>query len=154
MELAMTAIRCIGALVALLVVSAVPVQSQQPVAAGRVKVASGEAFIVRNDRTVPAKVGEVVYEADGLRTGTDGRIGVTMKDDTRVSLGPSSEVRLNRFAYAPAEGRLAFAMKVMKGAAAYVSGRIAKLSPDAVRLETPAAIVGVRGTSMVISADE
>src|SRR5688500_9579635 len=95
MELVMTAIRCIGALVALLVVSAVPVQSQQRTAAGRVKVASGEAFIVRSARSLPAKVGEAVYEADSLRTGTDGRIGVTMKDDTRVSLGPSSEVRLN-----------------------------------------------------------
>jgi hypothetical protein len=31
-----------------------------------------------------------------------------------------------------------------------VAGRIAKLAPDAVRLETPAAIVGVRGTSLVI----
>jgi hypothetical protein len=154
MELAMTAIRSFGALVALLVVTAAPLHSQQAAPAGQVKVASGDAFIVRNQKALPASVGQAVYEADSLRTGTDGRIGVTMKDDTRVSLGPSSEVRLNRFAYAPSEGRLAFAMKVMKGAAAYVSGRIAKLSPDAVRLETPAAIVGVRGTSMVISADE
>jgi len=34
--------------------------------------------------------------------------------------------------------------------AAYVSGRMAKLSPDSVRLETPAAIVGVRGTTVAI----
>jgi hypothetical protein len=34
---------------------------------------------------------------------------------------------------------------------AYVSGRIAKLSPDSIRLETPSAIVGVRGTRMAIS---
>ena len=43
-------------------------------------------------------------------------------------------------------------MRVVRGVAAYVSGRIAKLAPDAVRLETPAAIVGVRGTSVAISA--
>jgi hypothetical protein len=35
-----------------------------------------------------------------------------------------------------------------------VSGRIAKLAPDSVRLETPAAIVGVRGTSLVIRASQ
>jgi hypothetical protein len=35
--------------------------------------------------------------------------------------------------------------------AAYVSGRIAKLSPDAVRLETPGAIVGVRGTTLALA---
>ena len=33
------------------------------------------------------------------------RIGVTLKDDTRLSLGPSSEVRLDRFVYAPGERR-------------------------------------------------
>lgn len=122
----------------------------QPVVAGRVKVASGAVFIVRADSVVPAQLGQVVYEADGLRTGADGRIGITLNDDTRVSLGPGSEIRLDRFAYAPAEGRLGFVLRVVRGAAAYVSGRIAKLSPESVRLETPAAIVGVRGTTLAM----
>jgi hypothetical protein len=43
-------------------------------------------------------------------------------------------------------------MRVVRGLAAYVSGRIAKLAPDAVRLETPASIVGVRGTSLALRA--
>ena len=129
-----------------------PVLAQAPVAAGRVKIASGNAFIIRQNAEIPATVGLAIFESDSLRTGGDGRIGVTMKDDTRVSIGPRSEVRLDRFAYAPADGRLGFAMRVVRGVAAYVSGRIAKLAPDAVRLETPAAIVGVRGTSVAISA--
>jgi hypothetical protein len=129
-----------------------PVLAQTPVAAGRVKIASGNAFIIRQNAEIPATVGLAIFESDSLRTGGDGRIGVTMKDDTRVSIGPRSEVRLDRFAYAPADGRLGFAMRVVRGVAAYVSGRIAKLAPDAVRLETPAAIVGVRGTSVAISA--
>ena len=142
--------RFCAALLVLLVVATAPLHGQQAPAAGRVKVASGGAFIVRSAKSLPAKAGDLVYEADTLRTDADGRLGVTMKDDTRVSLGPSSEVRLNRFVYAPSEGRLGFAMRVVRGAAAYVSGRIAKLSPDAVRLETPAAIVGVRGTSLAM----
>jgi hypothetical protein len=39
-------------------------------------------------------------------------------------------------------------LKFVEGVAVYVSGKIAKLAPDAVRLETPAAIVGVRGTTI------
>lgn len=128
------------------------VYAQQPTSAGRVKVASGTAFIVRNGAQVPAKAGDAVFESDVLRTGSDGRLGVTLKDDTRVSLGPTSEVRVDKFTYAPAEGNLALALKVVRGVAAYVSGRIAKLSPDAVHLETPAAIVGVRGTTLAIRA--
>jgi hypothetical protein len=123
-------------------------------AAGRIKIASGAVFIVRAGTTIPAQAGQVVFEADTLRTGADGRLGLTLKDDTRLSLGPSSEIRLDRFAYAPAEGRLGFVLNVVKGVAAYVSGRIAKLAPDAVRLETPAAIVGVRGTTLVIRASQ
>jgi hypothetical protein len=122
----------------------------QPAPAGRIKVLSGSVVVVRGGNAQAAQAGQPVYEADTLRTGADGRVGITLKDDTRVSLGPSSEIRLDRFAYAPAEGQFAFVLKVLRGVAAYVSGRIAKLSPDAIRLETPAAIVGVRGTAIAI----
>jgi hypothetical protein len=117
---------------------------------GRVKVASGPAFIVRAAGLVPAQAGQAVYQADGLRTGAGGRIGITLRDDTRLSLGPNSEVRLDRFAYAPAESQIGFVLKIVRGVVAYVSGRIAKLSPDSIRLETPGAIVGVRGTTLAV----
>jgi hypothetical protein len=134
--------------------AATPALAQQPsAAAGRIKVATGSAYIVRPSGTIPAQVGEVVFESDELRTGADGSIGVTLKDDTRVSLGPSSQVRLERFLYAPAEGGVALVIKFVRGVAAYVSGRIAKLAPDSIRLETPAAIVGVRGTSLAIRVE-
>jgi hypothetical protein len=120
--------------------------------AGRIKIASGAVFVVRGGQTKPVQVGEVVYEADTLKTGPDGKLGLTLKDDTRLSLGPDSEIRLDKFAYAPADGNLAFVLKVVRGVAAYVGGRIAKMAPDAVKLETPAAIVGVRGTTLIIRA--
>jgi hypothetical protein len=52
--------------------------------------------------------------------------------------------------YAPAEGQLGLVLRVVRGIAAYVSGRIARLSPDSIRLETPEAIIGVRGTTLAI----
>jgi len=140
----------IVAIVSLLV--AVPARAaEQPAPAGQIKVVSGSAFIVRGNTVLPAAIGQRVFESDKVRTGSDGRLGITLKDDTRFSLGPNSEVHLERFAYAPAEGHLALALNVVRGIAAYVSGRIAKLSPDAVRLETPGAIVGVRGTTLALS---
>ena len=133
-----------------LVLASAPAFGQQSVAAGHIKVVSGSAFIVRAAGIVPAQVGQAVFETDSLRTDADGRIGVTLKDDTRVSLGPGSEVRLDRFAYVPAADQVGFALKIVRGVVAYVSGRIAKLAPDAIRLETPAAILGVRGTALAI----
>lgn len=149
----MTHALCTAGLLMLLAGLAPPAAAQQASAAGRIKLVSGTASIVRAGTQVPAKVGEVVFEADALRTGTDGRLGVTLKDETRISLAPNSEVRVDRFVYAPSEGRLAFTLKILRGLTAYVSGRIARLAPDAVRLETPTAVIGVRGTRLAIRVD-
>ena len=145
--------RCCVGVAALVLSIAAPALTQAQTVAGRIKNTTGTAFIVRQNALIPAAVGQEVFESDALRTGADGRLGVTLKDETRVSIGPASEVRIDRFAYAPAEGRLGLALQVVRGLAAYVSGRIARLAPDAVRLETPSAIVGVRGTTLAIRAD-
>ncbi len=125
----------------------------QPGAAGRIKVMSGSVFVVRGGVAAPATANQVVFEADTLRTGTDGRVGITLNDDTRVSLGPGSEARLDQFLYDPAAGQVGLVLKMVRGFIAYVSGRIAKLSPDAVKLETPNAIVGVRGTTLAFRVE-
>jgi hypothetical protein len=129
---------------------AAPVAAQERPVAGRIKVSTGSAFILRDGAQIPAQVGQVVFEADGLRTGGDGKIGVTLSDDTRLSLGPDSELKLERFMFTPADSRFGLVLKFVRGAATYVSGRIAKLAPDSIRLETPAAIIGVRGTTLAI----
>jgi hypothetical protein len=126
----------------------VPAAAQSPATIGRVKVAAGAAFVVRGETSLPATPGLTLLETDSLTTGRDGRLGVSLNDDTRISLGPDSELRLSRYRYAPAEGALSLVLNFIRGAAVYASGQIAKLSPDAVRLETPAAIVGVRGTTV------
>ena len=129
---------------------AAPVAAQDRPVAGRIKVSTGSAFILRDGVQIPAQVGQIVFEADGLRTGGDGKIGVTLSDDTRLSLGPDSELKLERFMFTPADSRFGLVLKFVRGAATYVSGRIAKLAPDSIRLETPAAIIGVRGTTLAI----
>jgi hypothetical protein len=130
---------------------AAPAVAQERPVAGRIKVSTGAAFVVRDGAQIPAELGQNLFETDGLRTGVDGKIGVTLNDDTRLSLGPNSELKLERFTYAPADSSFGLALKFIRGAATYVSGRIAKFAPDSIRLETPAAIVGVRGTTLAIS---
>jgi hypothetical protein len=129
---------------------AAPAAAQERPVAGRIKVSTGSAYILRDGVQIPAQVGQIVFEADGLRTGGDGKIGVTLSDDTRLSLGPDSELKLERFMFTPADSRFGLVLKFVRGAATYVSGRIAKLAPDSIRLETPAAIIGVRGTTLAI----
>lgn len=146
----MVGLRTVGGFLTIVVLTTTPVYAQQPAAAGHIKVVTGSAFIVRQNTTLPAKPGDAVYAIDTLKTEADGTLGLTLMDDTRLSLGPSSEVRLERYVFAPAEGGLGMVLNFVRGVAAYVSGRMAKLAPDAIRLETPAAIVGVRGTTVAI----
>jgi hypothetical protein len=149
----MLGLRRFGGIITMILVATTPVLAQQPSPAGHVKIASGSAFIVRQNETLPARAGEPVFATDALRTGVDGTVGVTLKDDTRLSLGPSSEVRLERYVYAPGEGGFGMVLNFVRGAATYVSGRMAKLAPDSIRLEAPAAIVGVRGTTIAVRVE-
>jgi len=146
----MFGLRRAGGVLTIILAATTPVLAQQPSLAGHVKIASGSAFIVRQDTTLPARPGEPVFPTDTLRTGVDGTVGITLKDDTRLSLGPSSELRLERYVYAPGEGGFGMVVKFVTGVATYVSGRMAKLAPDSIRLETPSAIVGVRGTTVAV----
>jgi len=146
----MTRRSIVALLFALLTAS--PVLGQAPAPAGRIKLAAGMAFVVHEGQRVPAAVGIPVYEQDSLATGADGRMGITLRDDTRLSIGPQTTIEIRRFVYAQSDSQFAFVLTVVRGVVAYVSGRIAKLSPDAVRLETPSAIIGVRGTRLVIEA--
>ena len=142
-------VRSIGTLLVLMA-AATPAMAQQLTPAGHVKTVSGSAFVVRAHGTVPARAGDAIFATDTLKTAGDGSLGVTLRDDTRVSLGPNSEVKVDRYVYQPGEGGLGMVLKFVRGAAVYVSGRMAKLAPDAVRLEAPTAIVGVRGTTVAI----
>jgi hypothetical protein len=130
-----------------------PAAAQPAPGAGRVKAAIGTVSIVRAGQPTPATVGAVVYESDVLRTGADGQLAVMLKDETRLSLGPGSEVALASFAYAPSDGRLSLVLRVARGALSYVSGRVATLMPEAVRLETPNSVIGVRGTHALVRVE-
>ena len=139
-----------GGVLAFVLAAVTPVSAQQALPAGHIKTVSGAAFVLRQTASIPARPGDPIFASDILRTSVGGAVGVTLRDDTRISLGPDSEVRLDRYVYAPGEGGLGMVLKFVRGAAVYISGHIAKLAPDSIRLETPAAIVGVRGTTLAI----
>jgi hypothetical protein len=113
---------------------------------GYVKSAEGWGTVTHGQLTYAAAAGFPVYEGDLLRTFWNGRMGVTFKDDTRISLGPSSRVTIPKFVFSPAEQHYGFVLRLLAGTMQYLSGLMAKLSPDSMKVETPTATIGVRGT--------
>jgi hypothetical protein len=120
---------------------------------GNVKTISGKVSILRNNIAITPAVGETIFLNDILRTGPDSSIGVVFKDDTLVSLGPDSRLAITKFLFSPAENKLSLVVRMFKGTLVYLSGIIAKLSPDAVRVETPVASIGVRGTKFAVKVE-
>jgi len=121
---------------------------------GRIKVAKGTVTIERDGAVVPASVGARVQTSDRIRTAADSSVGITMDDDSLLSAGPNSVLSLDRYAFDPTTNQGRFDAALNKGTLSVISGRIAKQSPDAMTVRTPAIILGVRGTTFAVSADE
>ncbi len=120
---------------------------------GFVKVVDGEASITSADGTVAATPGAALHPGNILKTGENGSLGMTFKDNTLMSLGPDTELRIDEYLFAPAQGELKLFASMAKGTLHYISGVIAKLKPDAVSVKTPAGIIGVRGTRFLVKAE-
>lgn len=116
---------------------------------GYVKTVTGIAFVVTLGKPVRANIGSPVMQGSVLKTGPDSSLGVTFKDNTVMSFGPETELKVDEYLYAPVEGKLRFGSHLTRGTLNYVSGVIAKLKPDGVTVTTPTGMIGVRGTQFV-----
>jgi hypothetical protein len=133
--------------------TAVPAAAQETGAIGYVMKVSGEAAVVSDGKSVPAVVGTPVLLGSTLRTGPAGALGVTLKDNTVMSFGPNSELRVDEFLFAPARNELKLTTSITRGTMNFISGVIAKLKPEAVQVQTPTGTIGVRGTHFLVKVD-
>jgi hypothetical protein len=144
--------------VSALVVSALlawaPPAPGQSAEAGRVKVSRGAAWIERAGSRRPAAGGATVQASDVIVTGADGSVGITFADDSRLSIGPSTTLAIDRFAFDPTTHQGKFDASLRQGTLLGVSGKLVRQSPEAMTVKTPAAILGVRGTRFLVQTGE
>lgn len=120
---------------------------------GLVKTVSGEAAVIDAGNPLRAEVGTPVRLGSVLKTGSGGSMGITFKDNTRLSFGPDTELIVDEYLYAPERGDLKFNANMSRGTLQVVSGVIAKLRPEAATLKTPTGTIGVRGTHFLVRVD-
>src|SRR5471032_1794703 len=123
-------------------------------AAGMIKTVKGSAVIERDGRQTPLAAGARVLSSDHIVTGGDGSVGITLRDETLLSVGPNSNVWLEKFAFDATTHEGALNATVKRGTMAVISGKLSKQSPDAVQFRTPSALLGVRGTEFVIDVGD
>lgn len=121
---------------------------------GQIKNTAGQVLLLRNNAQQPAKTGDVVEQADIVITGANGSVGITLIDNSRLSVGPNSRIELKQFRFNPTTQEGESLTEIRRGTLAIVSGQIAKRSPDAMKVQTPTTILGVRGTTFAVKVDE
>ena len=121
---------------------------------GQIKTVKGTAHIERGGQKLPATIGAKVLQSDAVVTGADGSVGITFIDNSLLSAGPNSTLAIERYAFDPTTHAGAFDTRLTRGTLAVVSGKIAKQTPGAMTVKTPAAILGVRSTEFVVRVDD
>jgi hypothetical protein len=131
----------------------VSLASAEETKAGFVKSVSGQVFIGRKQVKIPAKADDKLFENDVIITGPDGKIGIIFQDNSVLGIGSNSQVNISKFAFEPANKKLAFLVQIKKGTLVYLAGLIAKLENKSVKFETPTSVCGVRGTHLAIKVE-
>jgi hypothetical protein len=118
--------------------------------AGTVKAVSGTATVERGGARLPLTLGSKVFPGDKLVTGADSRLALTLRDDTLISTGASSQLALKEFSFNATTQEGSLFISVLRGVSAMVSGLLAKANPNAMHVDTPNATIGIRGTEFIV----
>jgi hypothetical protein len=124
-----------------------------PADVGEVKVAKGTAYLERGAEKLPVRIGLPVQASDKVVTAADGTVGITFADNSLLSVGPDSVLAIDRYVFDSTTHAGQFDSTLSKGTLAVISGKMVKQSPDAMRIHTPSAIMGVRGTEFIVKVD-
>ena len=118
-------------------------QAQQ---AGRIDLIEGDVSIAdAKDRPKSLRVGDILRQGDTVTTGKNGEIHMTLDDGSVVAVRPDARMTIVRFQNKGMESDSSV-LAVARGALRTITGWIGRRNPNGVRVRTPTATIGVRGT--------
>ena len=88
-----------------------------------------------------------VYQNEKISTGSASATEITFKDETKLTIGPDSDVTLDNFVYKPGPVSGSLIMTVSKGVMRFTTGKLSKTS---YLIKTPTATIGIRGTIFTV----
>jgi trimeric autotransporter adhesin len=87
-------------------------------------------------------VGSGVHANETVKTGSAGKAGLQFHDQSNLSVGPSSQVRLDKFVYDPNKGTGSTVIEATRGTFRFSTGAQNK---GEVKIKTPYGTLGTRG---------
>jgi hypothetical protein len=122
------------------------VPDQQIGAAAKV-VNSVYGALESNQQTHWLRTGLDVFQNETIVTAENSASRVMFRDSTQLSIGPTAQVKLDRFVFDPNPAASAVAISFVKGVFRFSSGSLPKQNYS---LHTPAATLAVRGTVFTV----
>ena len=86
-----------------------------------------------------------VFETDMIKTGAKSFAVIKLKDGTRITIRPDSELGIKKYTFE--EGKEEAEYNLVKGGMRALTGLMGKSNPDATSVKTQYATMGIRGTS-------
>lgn len=121
---------------------------------GSVTQQVGKTIIERQaGEKLTSEEGSSIVSYDTVRTG-QGKTAIEFVDETRVDVTQNSKLVIDEFVYDPNTSKGKLALKASFGTIRYASGQIAKNSRQDIKITTPTATIGVRGTDFTMTVDE
>ena len=140
-----------GDLVDLLAGSPTPGQYAQakttlpPETIGKVEKVVGQVTLIHNGVAGPLHVGDAVYKADVIQTGTNSTCGIAFPDGTALDLVNNTRIALNEYNFEANSASNGAIFSLVEGTFAFVAGQVAHTG-EGLKINTPVATMGVRGT--------
>lgn len=138
---------------AVLIASSISLSAWAVEPAGMVKTSKGPVSIERGGQRLVAVVGTPVLPDDRLRTGGNGAVGITLRDNTLLSAGPNSLIVIDKFVFDSSTLLGDMLISIRQGTLSVITGKLARQKPESVEFHTPTAVLGVRGTEFVIEVE-
>jgi len=131
--------------------AAVPAQTQQLASIGSVSGVQPDAFGTppgQARRTLSIQTD--VFSSERVETQKSGWAQIRFRDDTDFRVGGGSVVVLDKFVYDPQKKTGELVLNVGQGMFRFVTGTMNK---DGYRIQTPSAVIGVRGTDVLVEVN-
>ena len=136
----------------LCVLSKMTVAQQSDASIGSVTELKGIGRIVR-DVPYDAALSFDIESYDNVET-TNGRIGITFLNDTRVRLTEHSQLLIDEFIYDPDPSKSKMALQFASGTARFITGKLNTINKENIAISTPSANVSIRGTDFTVTVNE
>ncbi len=124
------------------------VAAAEPPTIGAVDKVQARVEATQAGQTRALAVASDLYFRDRCRSREGARLQATLKDGTQLTLGENATLVIDEFVYDPHTSRGELSVKIAKGAFLYVGGLIEGEPGGKVRIRTPVAAIGVRGTTV------